>query len=41
MSEVTTINNNIKNVCKGTYFFDWQKQIDPKYFEDFCNEYLK
>ena len=41
ISEVTTINSNIKNVCKGTYFFDWQKQIDPKYFEDFCNEYLK
>ena len=39
VTNLLNTNNNIRHICKGTYFFDWQKKIDREYFINFCNKY--
>jgi len=34
-------NQKIKNLCKSSYFYDWQRQLKKEYYSNFCKKYLK
>ena len=38
-TEVFT-NQHIKNLCKSSYFYDWQRQLKKEYYSNFCKKYL-
>ena len=34
-----SLNAHITNLCKSTYFYDWQKLLKKEYIENYCSNF--